>query len=306
MMRGPFSWSVVVRLRDGTLQSKITPHLPWGKRYKILGFPLIRGAVILLESLIIGYQALNFSAAYAELEDPQKKSTTPKKAPSQESLDPLALIFTLLCSVVLAIFLFLALPHYLSLGLLERFKLAENSFPFHVVDGVLKFLIFLLYVWAIGLIPEIKRVFSYHGAEHRAIYTYEASLPFEAQKAKTFPLWHPRCGTAFIFVLLFLSIIFFAIFFPLFFHYEGDSLVRRTLLSVGLKTLLMFPLAGISYEITRLAGAPNSSFIWKTLIFPGLLLQRLTTRETDDSQLEVALHALKLVLEAPDNTPQRL
>jgi uncharacterized protein YqhQ len=208
------------------------------------------------------------------------------------SLGFFPLLITLVISFGVAILFFVALPHFLSLVIVRPFGFSEENVSFHVVDGILKFGIFLLYVWSIGKIPDIKRVFAYHGAEHKAIYTYENKLPLEPKNAKPFPLWHPRCGTAFIFLLLAISVLFFAIIFPLFFSYSGTSAMGRALYATLLKTLLMFPLASISYEITKKAGAPKASFFWKAVISPGLLLQKLTTREPDDSQLEIAFLAL--------------
>jgi uncharacterized protein YqhQ len=205
----------------------------------------------------------------------------------------------------LAVGLFVVLPHALSLWAGRSFGFDESRMSFHILDGLLKFSIFLAYVWGIGLIPDIKRVYAYHGAEHKAIHVYEASLPLIPASAKPFPAWHPRCGTAFIFLMLALSILFFALVFPLFFRPEGMGMVQRTALGVGLKTLLLIPLAGLSYEITRLAGKPDSGLFWKILLWPGLLLQRLTTSPPDDGQLEVAMDALsKAVLTEDSNLPQ--
>jgi uncharacterized protein YqhQ len=325
MMRGPQSWSVAVRLADGTIAQRVDAHRPWTTRHWLLALPVIRGAAVLLESLTIGTRALNYSALMADAgasaasardgeappnsPDPQK-SEDPPDARAQDpaptspdegkpSLGLLSIVFTVGLSVLLALLLFVAAPHFLSLALGSRWSLDEKTFLFHAIDGILKFSIFLGYVWGIGRIPEIKRVFAYHGAEHRAIYAYEASLPLEPRYAKNFPLWHPRCGTAFIFVLLTASVLFFAVLFPLFFRYEGTGAVSRALVATLAKTLLTFPLAGLSYEVTKLAAKPGSSPVWKALIYPGLLLQRLTTRETDDAQLEVAFRALAAVAASP-------
>jgi uncharacterized protein YqhQ len=241
-------------------------------------------------------------------EDPSSEKSPsspnpPSKGSSPEanlSLGFFPLAFTLICSFGLAILLFVALPHFLSLLIGKPLGLNEENVFFHITDGVIKFGIFLSYVWLIGKIPDIGRVFAYHGAEHKAIYTHENKLPLEPSYAKAFPLWHPRCGTAFIFLLLAISVLFFSIVFPLFFSYGGTSSLIRALYATFLKTLLMFPLAALSYEITKKAGAPGASFFWKAVISPGLLLQKLTTREPDDAQLEVAFKALSVVLPGAD------
>jgi uncharacterized protein YqhQ len=215
----------------------------------------------------------------------------------------LSLIATILVSFLIAIAVFVAIPHLITIASGSYLGFNERDLAFHALDGVIKFAFFLAYVWGIGKIPEIRRVYSYHGAEHRAIHAYEAGLPLEPVMARHFPLWHPRCGTAFMFLLLALSILFFAIAFPLLingiqaFHgFQDLGAVRRTLYSALLKITLTFPLAALSYELSRQAGKPKSGFVWKALIFPGLLIQRLTTKETDDPQLEVALRALSEAL----------
>ncbi|MDR2460938.1 MAG: DUF1385 domain-containing protein [Deltaproteobacteria bacterium] len=370
MMRGPKSWAVAIRSQDGQVKSVVKDHIPWTKRSKIFSLPLVRGVIILFESLVIGYKAMNYSASF-QAEDLNKAKEAPKLslkkgleinppkglkndlslaegpendlpandtpendpidataapaaslpqkpptlvklegegnispdpnrgADSAPSLGLASILFTLFLSILLAAGLFMVLPHVLSMVLGHYLSFNEEHLSFHVVDGIIKFIIFLLYVWAIGFIPDIGRVFAYHGAEHKAIYTYEADLPLTPMMARHFPLWHRRCGTAFIFLLLAISILFFACFFPLLFHYSGDSKVMRALLATGIKMLLMFPLAGIAYEITRRAAARQSSILWKAAVFPGLVLQRLTTREPDDNQLEVAFVALKKVANAP-------
>jgi uncharacterized protein YqhQ len=196
----------------------------------------------------------------------------------------------------LGLFLFVALPHLLSVwfGTLGGFD--ESTIQFHVFDGLLKFAIFLLYVWLIGLIPDIARVYAYHGAEHQAIHVYEAGRPLEPSEAKSFPTWHPRCGTAFIFLILAASILFFAIVFPLLSPFTDLAGTPRALAGVGLKLLFTPLLASLAYEVTRLASRPGSGLIWRAMVWPGLILQRLTTRRPDDSMLEVAFKSLESAL----------
>ncbi|MDR2198451.1 MAG: DUF1385 domain-containing protein [Deltaproteobacteria bacterium] len=315
MMRGPRRWSVDVRLSTGEIVSRVEDHVSLTRRSKFWGLPFIRGVATLFESLIIGYRALDYSAAVLgnadgaakEPKDPPKPSgngaeiesgasPSGKATKKEDSLGGLSLFLTVSLSLILAALIFIALPHFLALAAGSFLGFDEANLAFHLLDGAVKFLFFLAYVWGIGKIPEIKRVYSYHGAEHRAIYAWEAGLPLEPVMARHFPLWHPRCGTAFIFLLLALSVIFFAAVFPLIPFPRGESFLFRTLPAALLKILLTFPLAGLSYEISRRAGKPKSSLIWRVMIFPGLLIQRLTTRETDDSQLEVALKALREAL----------
>ncbi len=303
MMRGPNRWTVTVRRADGTMDSSVTGYRGWAKKWPVLGKPFLRGAVVLLESMIVGLKALNYSAEIAagDEEAAKAKARPEAEAPAEaESAAPAqakpalgfwALTLTLVSAFALAMGLFVALPHVVSvlLGLVWGFS--ESSAVFHLVDGVIKFALFLAYVWGIGLLPDIRRVYAYHGAEHQAIFTFEAGEPLTPAMAARHPACHPRCGTAFIFLVLAMSILFFAAVFPIFFS-GGEASALRTALGVAVKIALMLPLAGLAYEVTRLAGKAAPGSFWRVLLTPGLLMQRLTTRRPDESQLEVALSAL--------------
>jgi uncharacterized protein YqhQ len=214
----------------------------------------------------------------------------------QKALHPAYLVMSLVFGVGLSLFLFVFLPHVLSLWLGQFGGFDESGFLFHAVDGVLKFAFFLAYIWGIGLIPEIGRVYAYHGAEHQAIHVYEAGLPLEPDSAETFPTWHPRCGTAFLFLVLAVSILFFAVVFPLAVDLDGLSRTARAFAGAGLKIVLTPLLAAAAYEVSRLAGKPKANPFWTAMVWPGLLLQRLTARRPDKSQLEVAFSSLAAVL----------
>lgn len=301
MMRGPSRWTVTVRRTDGSLESTVIPYRGWARKMPLLGKPFLRGAVVLLESMIVGIKALNYSAEIAA-GDEEKAQAKDGENPAAEKKEPVAkdkpalgfwaLALTLLSAFALAMGLFVALPHVASILLGQIWGFNESSGWFHLLDGLIKFALFITYVWAIGLLPDIGRVYAYHGAEHQAIFTYEAGEPLTPEMAARHPAWHPRCGTAFIFLVLALSILFFAAVFPFIFPTGGAS-IGRTILGIGLKILLMLPLAGLAYEVTRLAGKASPSSIWRILLWPGLLMQRLTTRKPDEAQLEVALNALE-------------
>lgn len=294
MMRGPARWTVTVRRADGHLENSVTAYQGWARKYPILGKPFLRGAVVLLESMIVGIKALNYSAEIAASDEERQKTgaesvfTGEKKKPA---LGFWALALTLVSAFALAIGLFVALPHLASALLGYVWGFDESSGIFHLIDGIIKFAVFIGYVWAIGLFKDIARVYAYHGAEHKAIFTYEAGEPLTSAMASRHQAWHPRCGTAFIFLVLALSILFFAAVFPFIFPTEGTS-VGRTILGIGFKVLLMLPLAGLAYEVTRLAGKSAEGSFWRALLWPGMLMQRLTTRPPDEAQLEVALNAL--------------
>ena len=189
------------------------------------------------------------------------------------------------------------LPHWLSglAGRLAGHPITPADLSFHVIDGIIKTAFILLYIWGISLFPDIRRVFQYHGAEHKSICTFEAGEPLEVAYARKHPTAHARCGTSFILVVLLVSIFIFAIFFPLF-----PSLTHRGLannfLQVIIKVGLMFPIAAVSYEIIRWGGKHGNHFLARFLLWPGLATQRLTALEPDDSMLEVALEALKAVV----------
>ncbi|MDR1922017.1 MAG: DUF1385 domain-containing protein [Candidatus Adiutrix sp.] len=297
MMRGPERWAVAVRRAGGALEIRTVICRGWAKKAPILGKPFLRGAVVLLEPMMVGKKALNFSAEIAarvEGEADENGALRPeKKRPAEKpALGLAALALTLASAFGLAMLLFVALPHLLSVFAGRLWGFDETSGLFHLLDGLLKFVFFIAYVGLIGMIPDIKRVYAYHGAEHQAIHAFEAGGPLTAETAARHPAWHPRCGTAFIFLVLALSILLFAAVFPLAFPAAGGSLARAAA-GIGLKIVLLLPLAGLAYEVSRLAGQAGPGSFWRALLWPGLLLQRLTTRRPDVSQLETALAALK-------------
>jgi len=295
MMRGPNRWTVAVRRADGSLATTAVACRPWTLRRPLWGRPFLRGGVVLLESMVLGLKALSYSAEVAAAETAADNEGTPPQ--SALGFWPLAL--TLVAAFALALGLFVALPHVLSLLMGSFWDFDETSGWFHLLDGVFKFVFFLSYVQAISLIPEIRRVYAYHGAEHQAIFAFEAGdSPLTPERAARHPLCHPRCGTAFIFLVLALSILLFAAVFPLFFPVGGSFGPLRTIAGIALKTLLLPPLAGLAYEVTRLAGRAAPGSPWRILSSPGLWLQRLTTRRPDEAQLEVALTALEQAVAA--------
>jgi uncharacterized protein YqhQ len=391
MMRGDDLWTVTVRVPDGGLLSKMTPHKAWNRRRKLLGLPFARGPVVLADSMVVGLKAMNYSTEAAmaaemakerakpakpakpsgkkgwlgeiisrgpRIEPPREESLlsesspgSARKAPALENPGPegaassqerargsipsapgagapgapiqsgaesqapkpaiggFAMGLSVASGVALALALFVALPHVLSLWLGKALGFDEKGFMFHLVDGVLKFAILILYIKAIGLIKEIKRLYAYHGAEHKAIHAYEARLPLTPESARPFPAWHPRCGTAFLFLVLALSVLFFAIAFPLLFRFEALSGFKAALAGIGVKIALMLPLSAIAYELTRLASKRDKNRLFAAMIWPGLVLQRLTTSEPDLGQLEVAISSLESVLsfsKSPVEAPRAL
>ncbi len=281
MMKAPTRLCVAVRRPSGEILVKNDPLRSLAARWPVLGWPFVRGPVVLGETLVQGMKALSFSAQQALEEE-------------GEELGSWALLATLLVAIGAGLGLFVALPHLLSLGLgrVVPGGFTTDSFWFHAVDGVIKVALFGGYLWVISLMRDIRRVFEYHGAEHKAIFCYESGGELCVEAARGYSRLHPRCGTAFLLVVLVVSILVFAVCLPLLPRLASAGWLNQALL-IALKIVLMLPIAGVSYEVIRLAGKKEGRGFWGALIWPGLQLQRLTTREPSDDQIEIALAALK-------------
>ena len=286
MMRAPKSMAIAVRRPNGEIFVKEDRWRSLSERWSFLRWPFIRGSLVLVESLINGMEALTFSANQALEEE-------------EEALGSWALLFTILLALGAGIVLFVVLPHVISglVGRLFGVRLGVEHFLFHVIDGVIKILIFLAYVWLISLSKEIRRIFEYHGAEHKSVYAYEAGEALTVENARRFSTLHPRCGTAFILVVLLISIFFFATAFPFIPTIGGSSGVVNQSFAIFLKILFMFPIAGLAYEMIRYSGRHMEHGVIRWAVMPGLWMQKLTTREPSDEQLEVALAALDSALQ---------
>lgn len=249
--------------------------------------PILRGFFILLETLVNGIKALNFSAQKAFVGEDEKE------------LSSLELFLSLSMAIGFALLLFVFLPHFISI-LLNKINLSGNlnSFSFHFWDGLAKLIIFILYILAISFIPDIKRVFQYHGAEHKTIHAFENNLELTYQNIKKFSRLHPRCGTSFLLFVLAISILSFTILVPLFFKIVPvDNFWLKHFLAILVKIILMIPISGLSYELIKIAGKKENSWWCKLICLPGLFFQLLTTKEPDEKQIEVAIYALNKLLE---------
>ena len=278
MMRSPEFVTVAVRKPDGKILLKKDAHKSWTKRFKLLGLPFVRGGVTLIESLILGIKALNFSGEVAVAEE-EKKNENPKK-----HSDKWAKVWTGL-AVVLAIGLGFALFFFIPL-LLTEWMGFESGIIFNLVDGAFRLAFFLIYLILVSQWKEIRRVFEYHGAEHKSIFAFEEDRPLTLEGVKSFATHHPRCGTSFLLVVMLVALVVFIILGKP--EDWGDRLIRFLFIPV---------IGGISYEIIRLSGKKYGKKLARILVAPGLWLQRITTKEPDDSQLEVALVALKGALD---------
>ncbi|MEI8346985.1 MAG: DUF1385 domain-containing protein [Pseudomonadota bacterium] len=305
MMRSPNAFVVAVRKPEGVIRMRRDQWFGLGKKFQWARKPFLRGILVLVETMANGIVALNYSAHIAM--DEEMKSDALKKGMTLEQYESnkkkkesvgWTTFLSIFLSFLFGIGLFIFLPHGLT-ALLENSlgaKWGLQSFQFHMVDGVIKGLIFVFYVFIVGLFPDIRRVFQYHGAEHKSISTFEAGEELTVENAKKYSTFHPRCGTTFIFFLLFISIIFFAVIFALVPVGVGHPVIFRHLEAIFWKILMTLPIAGVAYELIKLSGKYAQSPWGRPFIVPGMLLQRLTTREPDDQQLEVALISIKAVL----------
>ena len=289
MMRAPRTFTVVVRRPDGELSIREDRWYSPMEKWPILKKPLLRGCIVLYEALFNGIQALTYSAQEALGEE-------------EEKLGPWALGGTIALALGGAVLLFVVIPHLATLGIgaLLGTDLSVRSVWFHVIDGVIKVSIFVAYIVLISLLKEIRRVFQYHGAEHKSIHAYEHGDELTVENARKYPTLHPRCGTAFILLVLVFSIFLFTGVFPLIPQDLLGNKILTNILFILVKIVLLLPIAGFSYEIIRMGEKFNNPLL-NLLLRPGLWLQKLTTREPSDDQIEVALVALKKTLEKEES-----
>ena len=287
LMRGPEKQAIVVRSKDG-LVTKVEERKLIKDRYPILGWPIIRGSVVFLGSIIQGVKALMFSADYFpddELSEPDKLDKWLEEHVPAEKLQSVIVAVSVILSLGLTLLLFMILPTFLA-GLIDPFI---NSPVLHnLVEGIVKIAIFMGYLILVSRQKDIRRVFQYHGAEHKTIFCYEAGLPLTVENARIQPRHHPRCGTSFLFVVIVVSILASSVAFT--FVDWKNFWVR-----LGLHLLLLIPVVGVTYEFNKAVGAHDNK-LTRFLSAPGMWMQNFTTNEPDDSMLEVAIEAMKLVI----------
>jgi len=273
MMRGVSTWAVAVRNPEGQVELSSEPLAPWAKRHRLWRVPVLRGVIALGESLKIGFRALAISAN-AQLEEDEEGE--------KEEIGGWVWGVTIVFSMLLAIGLFFVVP----VGLTSLIKDQLGSpFLFWLIEGLLRTTIFIAYIAAISRLPDLRRVFEYHGAEHKTISCYEAEDELVPARAKLYSRLHPRCGTSFLLIVMVLAIFVFApIGLPAWYW-----LVASRILGIPL-------IAGLSYEVIKWAGKHRRKRWVRAVMWPGLMLQNLTTREPDEEQLAVAIAALEKVL----------
>jgi uncharacterized protein YqhQ len=273
MMRGVSTWAVAVRKESGEIDIQSFPLVSWTKRHRALRWPVIRGVVALVESLKIGFNALNISANAQLPED-------------EEPISGAMWVGTMVVALAFAVGLFFVVP----VGLTSLFKdQLGSAFLFWLVEGVLRTAIFLGYIALLSRLRDLRRVFEYHGAEHKTISCFEAGEPLTPENAQRYSRLHPRCGTSFLLIVMIVAIFVFA---PLGLP-EWYLLVGSRILGVPL-------IAGLSFEVIKFAGRNRRKRWVQILMWPGMMLQKLTTREPDLEELAVAIAAMEAVLEVED------
>jgi uncharacterized protein YqhQ len=275
MMRGPGNWAVAVRKPDGQIaQICRTIESPMA-RHRVFRLPVIRGVVALGESLAIGFRALAISANYAAQEEGDGDGEV------ETELLRGQLFFAFAVAIGFAVLIFKVGPALL----VDKLVPVHSGWAFVLVEGVVRVAVFIAYLSLISLLPDLRRVFQYHAAEHKAINAYEAGEPLEPQIVQRYSLIHPRCGTAFLLWVMVVAIFVFAFFGRPSWYWL-----------IATRVLLLPVIAGIAYELIRFAGKHSGNRVLMTLLAPGLWLQRLTTREPTLDQLEVSIRALREVL----------
>ncbi|BDR79890.1 DUF1385 domain-containing protein [Clostridium tetani] len=279
MMRGAKGIATAVRKSDGEIVIDVQQFTPYNKRNKFFSVPIIRGFIALVESLIIGIKTLNYSASFFEEDEEKSKFDIWIEKKFGGHADNIIIAIVMGVSFLLSISLFVALPTVIA-NLFKKLGI-ESSIVLNIIEGIIRVGIFLSYIYAIGKMDDINRFFQYHGAEHKTIFCYENSEELTAENVAKYSRFHPRCGTNFLFLVMIVSIIIFS--------FTGwNSLSERMMYRI----ILIPVVSGTTYEIIKWLGKSKSR-ISKIIAAPGLALQKLTTREPDTLQIEVAIEALK-------------
>lgn len=284
MMKNMDRYAVSVRKPNGKIETKVEECVSFAEKHPLFQLPVFRGMVNFLESMVIGMKTLNYSASFYEDEEEQTESRTEQLLEKilGEKAEKIIIGIVLVFSLAISIGLFMILPYIASEAL---GKLIRNEYVILFMEGIIRIAIFLGYIVLISRMEDIKRVFMYHGAEHKAINCLEAGVPLTPENVDNFSRLHKRCGTSFIFIVMIISMVFF-------FFIRVDTIWLRIVLR-----LLFLPLvAGVSYEFIRLAGSSDHPLV-QIFSKPGLALQRLTTKEPDHSMIEVAIASVEGVFD---------
>jgi uncharacterized protein YqhQ len=287
MMRTPYAYAVAVRRADGSMIVKKEFVRRLADLWKPLTWPVVRGFAVLLQSLVLGIRTLNFSfnAALADV-DP-KADAARKAAPADGGQETgwLPVALSMGAAAIVAVGVFILAPLYITTWLKSYFAAVHNWFVFNLVDGAIRVVFFLAYILLISRMKDIKRVFQYHGAEHKVVHTWEAKEELTVENARKKSTLHPRCGTSFLLFVMVVSIVVFSIF------------KFKTFWAIFLSRVILIPIiSGLSYEMIRLSAPRAQRGFFRLIVLPGLTLQRVTTKPPSDDQLEVAIRALQEAL----------
>ena len=287
MMKGPVGTAMAVRTKDGEIDLSMLEEVNHRKKYKILALPLIRGVVGFGESLVNGYKALMLSAEKSGFTDLEEEESTPKDEKKQSAILNIAMVIGTVLGVILAIVLFTALPRFVVGGLQAIFKTEFSSLTHSFIEQFLKLAVFVLYVWLVSFMKDIRRTFMYHGAEHKTIFCFEKGLPLTVENVRKQKRFHPRCGTSFMILMILISVIISTLV-QIIFPKVYDLAFWWILIKIALIPLI----CGIGFEVLKICGKYDN-IITKIISAPGLWLQRITTKEPDDGMIEIAIAALQ-------------
>lgn len=282
MMKNKDKYSVVVRTPDGDIDVAVEEYEPFVGSKTLYKIPFVRGIFNFIDSMVLGMRTLNYSASFYEEEKDTHKREPIFDRIFKDNAEKVLSGISIVLSIIIALGLFLVLPYYIS-QLFNKFITSETAIA--IIEGCLRVLIFVLYIVFISCMKDIKRVFMYHGAEHKCINCIEHGKPLTVDNVRAASRQHKRCGTSFLFFVVFISIV-------LFIFIRVDDPVMRIIIRI----LLIPVIAGISYEILRLAGKSNNIIV-RILSAPGMLLQKLTTREPDDDMIEVGIAAVDAIFD---------
>ncbi len=292
MMRSPKRLATAIRRTSGEIEVKTDEYISLIQRKKLFDVPIIRGAITLIEVMILGIKTLQWSAdkAMEDLEEEDIKNGKKVKNKKKQGLSTASAIFTVAIALTIGIGMFFILPIYLTT---EIFNIEKEALLFNFVAGLIRISFFLLYVWGISFMKDVKRLFQYHGAEHKSIFAFEDKVFLSPQNVQNYSTFHPRCGTSFLVIVMLISLIFFAFLDTIIISFTGSiSFLTRLVTHIPLIPFV----GGISYEVLKASAKHADSKIVRWLITPGLGLQRITTSQPDDSQVEVAIAALRAAL----------
>ncbi|MAG39148.1 hypothetical protein CMO90_03610 [Candidatus Woesearchaeota archaeon] len=276
LIRSPNHYAVAVRKPDNKISVKTEKYVSYTKKNKFFGFLFIRGVITLFETVIVGMKALIYSAN--------------ESGEEKEELTAKELAFTVITSIVVALLIFKFVPLLLA-NVLSK-NLGLSNFWFNIFDGIIKIFIFVLYLVALSFMDDVKRLFEYHGAEHMSVHCYESKKKLTVKNVKTFKTLHPRCGTEFLLLVLFTSIIFY-----MFIPFEASLMLKYVY-----RIILLPVIAGVSYELLKLSGKHYDKILFKIIAWPGMMLQKITTSKPSDDQIEVAIESLKAAFNAENSS----